>query len=362
MRTLNSSFFAGCLLLLACGGESTTSATSTSSGSGGAGGSTSSAEATSSGSGLSTGATNPLGEAFSVSFGSVTLAPGEEDTKCVVKRVPNDAAMHVGAVHNVLSDTSHHLIVYRVSDTEERTEPFACQPFADLLNPAKGTPLMITQKHDDLLELPKGVGFEFEAGQMIRLEMHYINTTSTPRDATATATFHAMATEDVKSTADLVFVGNPDISIPPMSKATLGPTFVPVPTVMADANYFGITGHTHQFGTKVTVSMAASKGKPLVPVYDVDNWVWSEPATVFHDPAFQIPEYGGFEFTCAWNNTSKETLGFGESANDEMCFFWTYYYPSSGAFVCIHTDQVNGDKGGVDLCCPGHPACDQLFQ
>jgi hypothetical protein len=40
-----------------------------------------------------------------------------------------------------------------------------------------------------------------------------------------------------------------------------------------------------------------------------------------------------------------------------MCFFWTYYYPSQGAFVCAHTGQF----GGIDLCCPGSPLCDQIF-
>ncbi|MBM4377216.1 MAG: hypothetical protein FJ095_19215 [Deltaproteobacteria bacterium] len=344
--------------LVACGGESSLSGSS-STGAGGAGAGGASA---SSSTGMSTGSTNPLGEPFAVSFGPVELAPGEEDTKCVVKRVPNAEAMHVGAIHNVLSDSSHHLIVYRVAETEERPEPFACQPFADLLKPETGTPLMITQKHDDLLALPKGVGFEFEAGQMVRLEMHYINTTSSPKSAQATATFHAMPKEDVTAAADLLFVGNPDITIAPMSKASLGPTFVPAPLAMSDAKYFGITGHTHRFGTKVTVSTAAAKGKSLMSVYDVEDWLWGEPETVYHDPPFAVPEYGGFEFSCAWNNTSNDTLGFGESATDEMCFFWTYYYPSSGAFVCLHTDQVNGDKGGVDLCCPGHPACGKIFE
>jgi hypothetical protein len=41
-----------------------------------------------------------------------------------------------------------------------------------------------------------------------------------------------------------------------------------------------------------------------------------------------------------------------------MCFFWAYYYPSQGAFVCAHTDQV---PGGYDLCCPGNPVCGMLF-
>ena len=43
-------------------------------------------------------------------------------------------------------------------------------------------------------------------------------------------------------------------------------------------------------------------------------------------------------------------MTFGESANNEMCFFWTYYYPDKGAHVCFHTDKFVA--GGYDLCCP----------
>ena len=44
------------------------------------------------------------------------------------------------------------------------------------------------------------------------------------------------------------------------------------------------------------------------PIYDVPNWSWSEPATVFQDPPFHIPDGGGFKFTCTWNNTSDQTV------------------------------------------------------
>lgn len=341
--------------LLACGGSSNTAGSggATASGSGGAG------TVTSTTTGPSSGSTNPKGDAYSIDFGKVSLMPGEEDTKCVVKRLSNTEAMHVGNIHNTLSSASHHLIVYRVADTEERAEPYPCQPFADLLQPDKGTPLMITQKHDDLLALPKGVGFEFAAGQMVRLEMHYLNASNAPIDATATSTFYAMPEADVTAKADLLFVGNPDITIPPMSKHTLGPTYLPLPATLSGANFFGVTGHTHRFGTKVTVATAAEEGGKESPVYDVQDWLWGEPETVYHDPPFQVPDGGGFQFTCAWNNTSDKKVGFGESATDEMCFFWTYYYPSKGAFVCVHTDQV---PGGIDLCCPGSPVCSELFK
>ena len=71
-------------------------------------------------------------------------------------------------------------------------------------------------------------------------------------------------------------------------------------------------------------------------------------------------EGGGFEFECSYMNTSNEEIGFGESANDEMCFFWAYYYPSKGSKVCVHTEQVGGTNG-LNVCCPGDPTlCDLI--
>ena len=69
-----------------------------------------------------------------------------------------------------------------------------------------------------------------------------------------------------------------------------------------------------------------------------------------------MPKEGGFEFECTYMNTSNQQIGFGESANDEMCFFWAYYYPSQGSKVCVHTDQYGG-ANGLNVCCPGDSLC-----
>ena len=290
------------------------------------------------------------GTTLSMTFGPLTMQPGEEHTKCMVKRLGNDRALHVGTIHDVLSQGSHHMIVYKSAETEERTTPFDCTPFTDTLDPAKGSTLVVTQKHDDTLQLPQGVAFALEANQMIRLEVHYINTTTAPLDITATTTLVTMDETVFKDEADFLFIGSPDITVPPNSKATLGPVYFPLPPEYSQVKFFAITGHEHQYGTNVTVNVASSKTDVGKSVYDVPGWLWSEPATVVADPPFTIPQGGGFRFTCEWNNTSASTLKFGESANNEMCFFWAYYYPSQGSKVCMHTDRF---MNGIDLCCPG---------
>lgn len=342
----------------ACGGGSVSS---TGGGGQGHGGNGTTATGTGGNSSSTTGTGGAgAGESYSVTFDSVTIQPGEENTKCVLKRLNNPTAIHVGKMHNVLGPGSHHLIVYKTSDTVEKPTPFDCQPFTDLLQPDKGAPLMITQKKDDTLELPPGVALSVEAGQMIRLEMHYINTTQAPIDVTATANFIAMKESDFKHEADFLFFGSPDIDIAPQSSETLGPVYIPLPSMLEGSNFFGFTGHQHHWGTGVTVATTTGKTGTDTMVYDPPNFSWSEPPTIYKDPPIQVPQGGGFRLTCTWNNKGTTTAKFGESANDEMCFFWTYYYPSKGAFVCAHTDKYV--PGGFDLCCPGSPLCSQIFQ
>jgi hypothetical protein len=294
--------------------------------------------------------------AITVTFPDTVVPPGTEKTQCVVLRLGNVAPLHVGAVHNKLGDGSHHLIVYRVNDTVEKPTPFACQPFTDTLDPAKGSPLMVTQKKDDLLTLPGGVAYSIDANQMIRLEMHYINPSSAEKTVNATTTLIPISNDDFRDEAGFIFIGNPDIRLPPKSETKLGPTFFQIPQELSGVKFFAMTGHEHQLGTNVQIARSMTDTDPGTMVYDVPGWLWSEPKTEFFDTPFTVPDNGGFTFTCSWNNTLDHQVSFGESANSEMCFFWAYYYPSKGARVCFHTTRVGG-AGGGDICCPGDALC-----
>ncbi len=291
------------------------------------------------------------GEAFTVTWGPFDVAPGVENTRCFVAQLANDREIRVGEITNVLGDASHHFIVYRIADGELSTEPFECQPFADTLNPENGAPLMVTQRAEETLTLPDGVAFTLETKQFIRLELHYVNASDTAKTVTATSTFKTMAEDDFQFEADFLFIGNPDIDLAPGQVATVGPSFLPLPPDLVGSKIFGITGHTHQYGTDVKVEIGPEASPTMI--YDVPNFNWDEPDTIRLEPAVEISADSGFRFSCDFNNTSGQQVGFGEGVNDEMCFFWAYYYPSKGARVCAHTDQ----QGGIDICCPGDALC-----
>jgi hypothetical protein len=270
---------------------------------------------------------------------------GTENTQCIIKRLGNTQPLHVGTVHNTLGDASHHMIVYRVTDTVEQTTPFACQPFQDTLK-GNGNPILISQKKDDVLQLPDGVAYTLDANQMIRIEMHYINATNAPVMLTSSTTMTEVT--KFQNEASFFLIGDTDINIPSNSDATVGPVFFPMDPMYGDANFFALTGHEHKLGTNVQVSVVNSSTDSGMSVYDVPNWSWNEPKTVVHAPPFTVPANGGFRFTCKWHNPNTDpaapAVHFGESANDEMCFFWAYYYPSHGTHVCLHSE-----KGGTPV-------------
>lgn len=297
------------------------------------------------------------GDVIGIDWGPVTVQPGEENTQCVVVELPNDQPVHIGKIHNQLGATSHHMILYKVSSGTPNSTPTDCQPFEDALDPSKGAPIAITQRDDEVITLPPGVGLTLEAHQLIRIELHYINVGDTVQTDSEHTDFYEIPDADFRDEADFLFIGNPDVDIQAHSKATLGPSYLPLPAELDGIHVFAITGHEHQWGTGVTVQLARGADDPGTDVYAPDNFVWSEPPTVYMKPPVEIPTGSGFRFTCTWNNESGQEVKFGESFNDEMCFFWAYYYPSQGSRVCVHSDDY-----GVDACCPGNPLCSLIGQ
>ncbi len=286
---------------------------------------------------------------YRVTWGPYTAQPGEEGTKCVDLKIGNPGPIHVNEIANDLGLASHHLIIYRKAPGPEVTTPTDCEPFIGTLDPANGAPLMVTQRATETLTLPAGVSFTLPEDQLVRLEMHYVNTGDAPIEIRATAEFRTTLEATIE--ADFLFAGTPDIelhgTLPPPTQ-TVGPVYLPFPPSLAGSHVFAITGHTHKMGTNVAVAVTPNAADPGRSVYAPENFAWDEPETIFHQPTFQIPSDGGFRFSCDYRNTTGQPIEFGEHANDEMCFFWLYYYPSKGAKICFHTDQL----GGQDVCCP----------
>lgn len=254
-----------------------------------------------------------------------SAAPGEEGTNCVQNRLPNSAELSVNKLHNTMTVGSHHFIVSTIAAANAPEMPLTpCTAFQAAI---QGGPLAITQKRDDVIRTPTGVGYSLAPNQVVNLELHYINTSSDPVHIEATTEIYPAEDGAKLQPSTVLLIGTLSFSIPPMGTASTGPRYIQMPSVLDGVNYFAITGHTHRLGTAVTVSSAASGTATPTPLYAPTPFEWDSPELKPLTPAVQVPTGGGFVLQCDWKNTTNGIVGFGESATQEMCFFWAYYYP-----------------------------------
>ena len=301
------------------------------------------------------------GVTLSMTAGGWTMQPKEETTKCMLKRLDNDSEIWITRIRTKLSVGSHHMIIYRSDATDEQLDPQKCTPFTETLA-GGNVPLMITQVPEDKLQLPQGVAFKLGAHQMIRIEMHFIDYTKEAITATGEVHFDTVDKSLVHDEADLLFYGNPDFSIPKGKSYSTPWKFL---DVWPGTKIFALTGHTHGLGKSVDIALSDGGTLTSTPslVYPGDTpFSWSEPPLEQFDPPLEFAAGQGFQYRCTWLNDTNATVGFGESATKEMCFFWAYYYPSQGYRMCINSGQYEKYTGTEATCCPDSPFCDIIKQ
>jgi hypothetical protein len=278
-------------------------------------------------------------------IGPVHAPGGGEDTYCLHRRLDNATAGYVRKVRGKLTDGSHHMIVYVSEETEEDTAPVPCGGFDGIFVvedgipglDSKNIPIFIAQQPYVELALPEDdgvpIGFRVEAHQMLRIELHWYNTAPDPVDVVGTVELDLLPEgkqEVIESSFG--FWGTGAIDIPPNSEGDTGMLFQ---RALTDTKAFAVTTHQHQRGTRMQVFKGASH-LDYDPTPLADNTDWAEPPLEMLDPPLFFDVGEGLAYRCQWSNPTNQSIGFGESVDDEMCFLWLYYYPSRGFDICVH--------------------------
>jgi hypothetical protein len=98
---------------------------------------------------------------------------------------------------------------------------------------------------------------------------------------------------------------------------------------------FAFTSHEHHRGTGVKIWRSQSSDVSNSELL-YENTSWSNPPleVLPDDKLLQFGANEGFAWQCSYDTSADtQNVCFGESANDEMCFIWAYYYPSVGRFI-----------------------------
>ena len=256
----------------------------------------------------------------------IDVPAGVEKTVCITKRLGNTEDLAITGYTASLAPGSHHLILYTTKDTEENLTPTPCRPFIGLAS-ADAVPLVLVNERKMQWAFPSGVAVEVAANQMLRIEAHYINTTASDLTGVGAVSFQGTPKASAPSyvPANFLFWGTTNINIPPGSTYSTGPMFQ---VGTAGTHLVSISTHQHSLGTGIRVwesAHAGDMGRSIAN--DLD---WSNPAWSLLSPPIDFDGTNGLTYQCEWNNTTKWTITFGESALDEMCFVGGYYYPGHG--------------------------------
>ena len=175
------------------------------------------------------------------------------------------------------------------------------------------------------MTLPDGVAYPIEAHQKVFMQLHYFNTGDKSSEVTGSVDLHKL-TDDVKPIeAKSLFTGSTAITLLPQQMGSTKFFMQPGAQGAPVRHVFALSSHTHELGVRTTIERVTAEDAPEVkPIHESTDWA-EPPLTVFDKP-LEFKGEDGLRLTCRYMNTTKRTVSFGTSTEDEMCFMWMYYF------------------------------------
>ena len=201
-------------------------------------------------------------------------------------------------------------------------------------------PLFGTGTKDDSVEIPKGYAHRLKAGDQLMIQLHLLNTDIKPITTSVSIRMRRAEDPDAKPGGIYAF-GTNNISLPPAQDSFVQNEC----KIPADKSIevFAFFPHMHQMGRSMELEVQNAEGE------------WE---TVFSDPEFNFDEQSiiskplslspgdNTRTTCRFTNTTNETIQFGDSSYDEMCYLVTYTTSQAGLDGCL--DLSTPDDGNTD--------------
>lgn len=264
---------------------------------------------------------------------SFDLAPGQETFKC--QNFDNPFGGQDTAVQRIVTDMSpgsHHLHLYNLTEGTGRTLE-DCDPndFHALIH-AAGRPHQET-------DYPAGMATKIRGATGLRIQLHYINTTTSAATVNATIKLSPVDPSTVSKWVAQLYFNRVILSVPP-GPGQIVSTTCSVPSAYGTIGLIGGGSHMHRRGVHFVAT--TSTGATLI-----DTTEWDEPPLATYDPPVMMNPLDSITWTCTYNNDTGQTLTFGPSAlTNEMCIYLARYYSLSADDVQIEC-QAPGPSGGT---------------
>src|SRR5262249_31676834 len=160
------------------------------------------------------------------------------------------------------------------------------------------------------------------------LNLHLFNATDMPLSGLSGTDVKLLSEDELENEAEAVLAGTLHLDVTPGESTAIGHCSVP-----GNVKIFAAGAHMHTLGHHMTVTAMPSGPGPTT-LLDHD---YSSDAQVAYpiDPMLDMSIGNMVEIRCDYYNPTANTVHFGESTTDEMCFSGLYWYPTThSALLC----------------------------
>ncbi len=222
----------------------------------------------------------------------------------------------------------HHVLLYTVPQSEaqvlEDNSPGLGWPCFG--GPGTAAPKMVGGwvPGTFVTRFPGQTGIQMYAGDVLIMQVHY-NLSQSAATEDSTQVKLQYSTNPVPYHAQMFPLVDKDFAIPPNSMGYSRSVGFEIPV---DATIWGVVPHMHTKGAtaKVEVVPPASVGGDSTCLIDIPKWDFQWQQFYFYSShtGLAVKPNSTLKLTCTWNNSTSNTVRWGESTDDEMCIAFLY--------------------------------------
>ncbi|HEV8538213.1 MAG TPA: T9SS type A sorting domain-containing protein, partial [Bacteroidota bacterium] len=187
-------------------------------------------------------------------------------------------------------------------------------------------------------QFPHGVALRLPAHTGLDLNSHYVNRSSQAITGEVYANIHTIDSAAVDHIAEILFLNNTNISLPPRQVTTVTQTF----SFPQTRHIVFFWSHAHEHMQEFRVERAGGVNDGQVIYFSSD---WQHPPILRLDPPLTVNAGEGLKLITTYNNWTDNTITFGLLSSDEMQILYGAYY--TGAVTAV--DEANSAPSSFEL-------------
>jgi hypothetical protein len=280
---------------------------------------------------------------------AATVAPGSDVYRCKYVAMPPVAAgataFFVGATH-AYGAGAHHVLVFRTDLTAvppgQDAERDCATP--DDVMPHARAQIYGAQAKTGAFAMPDGVGLPLAAGEVLLVQVHYLNATASALDAQVSLSLRTRLA-GITQRAGAFFFADPFVDVGPAQQGRAAMRCA----IPHDATLLAVSGYAHARAIDFSAFVDPAAGpKATSPFYRAPGSANPLPLQG------NVPVAAGnaVRFACTFDNTrgTTEVLGGPRSDADEACVLSGLYVPELGADVDACRTAPGGFGTGAATC------------